>query len=65
MLSRLMFLSLMSVSIAASLSVPVYGESLSQLNQKNPFSLAQGSTADADKLFERGVQRFQIGRAHV
>ena len=61
MLSRLMVLSLMSVSIAASLSVPVYGESSSQLNQKIPFSLTQGSTSDAEKLFERGVQRFRQG----
>ena len=61
MLSRLMILSLMSVSITASLSVPVYGESSSQLNQKIAFSLAQGSTSDADKLFERGVKLFGQG----
>ncbi|MEO0688584.1 MAG: tetratricopeptide repeat protein, partial [Cyanobacteria bacterium J06649_11] len=48
--------------ITASLSLPVYGQSSSQLNRKTPFSLAQGSTADADKLFEGGVELFRQGR---
>ena len=63
MYSRLKLFSLMSVSLIFSLSLPVYGETLSRLlNQNISSSIAQNSTTEADKLFEQGVQEYRRGK---
>ena len=59
MYSRLKFLSLMSVGVILSLSIPVYGETPSPAPRN---SIAQNSTTEADKLFDRGVQLYRRGQ---
>ena len=63
MYCRLKLFSLMSVSLIFSLSLPVYGETPSRLlNQNVSSSIAQNSTAEADKLFKQGVQEYRRGK---
>ncbi|WP_414621521.1 tetratricopeptide repeat protein [Calothrix sp. CCY 0018] len=62
MYSRLKLIALMSVSLIFSLTLPVYGETQLRLLTQNPSSLAQNPTADADKLFEQGVQLYRQGQ---
>ncbi|MEM9927195.1 MAG: tetratricopeptide repeat protein, partial [Cyanobacteria bacterium P01_D01_bin.50] len=58
---RLKLIALMSVTAIFSLSLPVYGETSSRILNQNHSSLAQNSTAEADKLFEEGVKLYRQG----